>query len=60
MTDYDDIDLGGPEPARFGPQELAEIARKVKLAIENQKSGPLPAWIKAPRPKNPGVTPGRR
>jgi hypothetical protein len=48
-TDYnDDLDLDDP----FSPAKLREIAAKVKDAIKASKEGPLPSWIRAPKPKH--------
>ena len=44
--DYDDLDLSGP--LIEGP----ELAAKVRAAIEAQKNGPLPHWIRAPKPRH--------
>ena len=48
--DYnDEIDLS--ESNEFTPERLREIAARVKEAIRLQKEGPLPAWIRAPKPR---------
>ena len=59
MNNYeDDLDLTDP---RFSPAALREIAAKVKEAIHQQKTGPLPAWIVVPPKNQPkGASDGRR
>lgn len=48
VIDYnEDLDLDDS----FSPAKLREIAAKVKDAIKASREGPLPSWIKAPRPK---------
>jgi hypothetical protein len=55
-TDYnDDLDLDDP----FSPAKLREIAAKVQDAIKAQKTGPLPSWIKAPKPQHKEESVGR-
>jgi hypothetical protein len=55
-TDYnDDLDLDDP----FSPAKLREIAAKVQDALKAQKTGPLPSWIKAPKPKHKEESVGR-
>jgi hypothetical protein len=55
-TNYnDDLDLDDS----FSPAKLREIAAKVKDAIKASREGPLPSWIKAPRPKRKEAPIGR-
>jgi hypothetical protein len=60
MSVWDD-DLELNQDPRFTKEALRAIAAKVKDAIKEQKTGPLPSWIKlGPKPKHPGATPWRR
>lgn len=57
MNYNDDLDLSGP--LIEGPK----LAAKVRAAIEAQKNGPLPHWIRAPKPRHkeePDANPGWR
>jgi hypothetical protein len=50
LMDYnDELDL--KEANAFPPERLREIAARVREAIKQQKEGPLPSWIKAPKPR---------
>ena len=57
--DYDDdFEMG---PPRLSNADVAALAAKARAAIERDKYGPLPAWIKTTqRPNRPAPTRDRR
>ena len=44
-------DFDAPDP--FSPEALRQVALRVQDAIKRDKEGPLPSWIKAPKPRSP-------